>query len=388
MIDQRDAKELVVRAGMELVRSGLIARTWGNVSCRIDDTTFAITPSGRAYETLTPDDIVICKVSDASYEGNIKPSSEKGIHALVYQKYSDIGFVIHTHQTAASAISITKMDKMPSLGRVLLGDGVPIAAYGLPGTKKLKKGVANALKKCTGKAVIMAHHGALCFGHDYNETFDVAQKLEAACYDFLINTYIKKSGAASYKEDEFFSFCSGTKAPTPLYLFSSKRTSDGFILESELDDQKTHFKFTDTNLSGEAQIHKEIYTKRKDINFIEQDMYGGLLEISQAQAPLLPWLDDFAQIAGLNARCSQSMNPEHVVKALRGRMGVLVPGAGAFCCAGNESDVQAMQLVMEKNALAQMSANLLKQGHPLNLLDCHVMNLVYKISYSKKAEAN
>ena len=387
MIDQRQAKELVVRAGMELVRSGLIARTWGNVSCRIDDSTFAITPSGRAYETLTPDDIVICKVSDASYEGDIKPSSEKGIHALVYQKYFDIGFVIHTHQTAASAISITKMDKMPPLGRDLLGDGVPIAAYGLPGTKKLRRGVANALEKCTGKAVILAHHGALCFGCDYNETFDVAQKLEAACFDFLINTYLKKSGTTSYKEDDFFSFCSGIKTPSPSYLLSSKRTSDGFILESEQDDQKTICKFNDTNLSREAQIHKEIYMRRKDINFIQQDMYGGLLEISQAKVPLLPWLDDFAQIAGLNVRCSESIKPEHVVKALRGRMGVLVPGAGSFCCAVSESDAQAMQLVMEKNALAQMGANLLKQGHPLNTLDCLVMNLVYKISYSKKAEA-
>ena len=50
-MDEFTAKELVVKAGLELVRNGLIARTWGNVSCRLDDKTFAITPSGRSYES-------------------------------------------------------------------------------------------------------------------------------------------------------------------------------------------------------------------------------------------------------------------------------------------------------------------------------------------------
>ena len=75
------AKELVIKAGKELVASGLIARTWGNISCRISDTQFVITPSGRAYETLTPEEIVLVNIEDLEYDGEIKPSSEKGIHA-------------------------------------------------------------------------------------------------------------------------------------------------------------------------------------------------------------------------------------------------------------------------------------------------------------------
>jgi hypothetical protein len=102
-MDQNEGKNLVVKAGLELVRSGLIARTWGNVSCRIDGETFAITPSGREYHSLTADDIVTVKIKDLSYEGSIKPSSEKGIHAAVYQLYPDMNFVIHTHQENASS---------------------------------------------------------------------------------------------------------------------------------------------------------------------------------------------------------------------------------------------------------------------------------------------
>ena len=57
-MDILEAKKIVVEAGKQLVSSGLIARTWGNVSCRISDTQFVITPSGRDYISLTPDDIV------------------------------------------------------------------------------------------------------------------------------------------------------------------------------------------------------------------------------------------------------------------------------------------------------------------------------------------
>ncbi len=67
-----EARGLVVKAGKKLVESGLIARTWGNVSCRISAHQFVITPSGRDYLTMTPDEIVTVAISDCSYGGNIQ----------------------------------------------------------------------------------------------------------------------------------------------------------------------------------------------------------------------------------------------------------------------------------------------------------------------------
>ena len=90
-----EAKRIVVEAGKKLVESGLIARTWGNVSARISDTQFVITPSGRAYEDLTPEEIVVVNIDDCSYEGDIKPSSEKGVHAAAYRHHPTVDFVIH-----------------------------------------------------------------------------------------------------------------------------------------------------------------------------------------------------------------------------------------------------------------------------------------------------
>ena len=104
-----EAKKLVVAAGKKLVESGLIARTWGNVSARISDTQFVITPSGRAYETLTPEEVVVVNIEDCSYEGVIKPSSEKCVHAAAYRHHPTVDSVTHTHQKMATIVSITGM---------------------------------------------------------------------------------------------------------------------------------------------------------------------------------------------------------------------------------------------------------------------------------------
>lgn len=84
MLEQQ-AKEEVILAGNELAARGLVARTWGNVSCRIDENNFAITPSGIAYERLTPENIVVVDVHTLEHKGDVKPSSEKGIHAAAYR---------------------------------------------------------------------------------------------------------------------------------------------------------------------------------------------------------------------------------------------------------------------------------------------------------------
>ncbi|HWT75310.1 MAG TPA: class II aldolase/adducin family protein [Mobilitalea sp.] len=387
-MDVNMAKQLVVRAGKELVKSGLIARTWGNVSCRIDDKTFAVTPSGRSYETLQPEEIVICRVEDAAYEGEIKPSSEKGIHALVYRTYPDIHFVIHTHQPMASVISAAEMDSIPAGDYPLLGTKVPIAVYGLPGTKKLKSNIGKSLTDKRNHAIIMAHHGALCFGKDYEETFAAAQQLEEACRDYLLKMYINSSKAVEYDEKAYYNHyitrITGQKSNhsfKPISLYSSRRTPEGFILQGETE---VKYNFNDT-MPPEAVIHRVIYLKRKDVNYICQDIRYGLLEISIANTALRPLLDDFAQIVGGSAECAKSAASADIIKALRQKQGILVPGGGALCMAATESDLHAVQLVMEKAALAQIGTNLLGGGRNISFLDCQLMHIVYTRSYAKKA---
>ncbi len=383
------ARHTVVNAGLKLVESGLIARTWGNVSCRVNKDSFVITPSGRPYETLKPEEIVRCKVEDCSYEGDIKPSSEKRLHALLYQLYPETNFVIHTHQKYASVLSASGLKSISVKGYPLLGEEVRIAEYGLPGTAKLRKGVEQAVQGSSSHAVIMAHHGAVCFGKDYEETFTCAKQLEEACHRYIVDKYLVHSKDKDFHEDRLYQYyvSSNTKQDislpkNPVVIKRSHRTERGFILDGP--DAK-EYSFSDI-MPMEIEIHCRIYEKRPDINYIDQDLDMALVALSMTGNKLKPLLDDFAQLVGTSARCAKLLESDSVEEALRGRYGVLLPGAGALCCAAGESDLQAVHIVMEKNAKTQIGAWLLGGGKALSSFDCKLMNFVYKKSYAKKAK--
>ena len=103
---ETEARELIISAVHRLTEAGLVARTWGNVSARVSEEQFVITPSGLGYEHMQPEDLVLVNISDLSYEGERKPSSEKGIHADAYRLRPEVNFVIHTHQDKASVYGI------------------------------------------------------------------------------------------------------------------------------------------------------------------------------------------------------------------------------------------------------------------------------------------
>lgn len=174
-----------MKAGRELAREGLIARTWGNVSCRTDEDHFVISPSGRMYDSMSEDEIIELDM-DLNYEGNIKPSSEKRVHREIYRLKDNAGFIIHTHQHNASAVSAMNM-KLVKFDREYdgIGDFVLCSEYGLPGTTKVADKVTEAFNESIGQAVIMSNHGAVCYGETYEEAFEIVKNLEKACGRYL-----------------------------------------------------------------------------------------------------------------------------------------------------------------------------------------------------------
>ena len=180
-MDTVKAQELVAETGRQLLDMGLVARTWGNISCRIDGTRCAITPSGLDYRQMKAEDIAVLDIESGSWQGTHKPSGEKGVHMAVYRQFGDTEFVIHTHQNYATAIGISGFDSLDITEEETktLG-GIALAAYGLPGTKKLTEAVAAKLKE-ENHTVLMAHHGALVCGRDRDEAMKRAQLLEEIC---------------------------------------------------------------------------------------------------------------------------------------------------------------------------------------------------------------
>ena len=90
-MEELELRNIVVATGPELLREGLVARTWGNISARVDDTHYLITPSGMDYEKLTADDLVLCDRVRGTFEGQNRPSSERGIHKVSAEAAEEYG---------------------------------------------------------------------------------------------------------------------------------------------------------------------------------------------------------------------------------------------------------------------------------------------------------
>ncbi|MBK8351597.1 MAG: class II aldolase/adducin family protein [Saprospirales bacterium] len=84
-----------MKQGKLLLKEGLVARTWGNVSIKINDTQMVITQAEK-YDELTPNEMVLVDIYTLKYEGNLKPSSELKLHCEVYKTRPHINAVIHT----------------------------------------------------------------------------------------------------------------------------------------------------------------------------------------------------------------------------------------------------------------------------------------------------
>ena len=400
-MDIMTAKETVITAGKRLVESGLIARTWGNVSCRVDDNSFVITPSGRSYETLTPDEIVLVKIDDLSYDGDVKPSSEKGIHAQAYKLRPEINFVIHTHQMNASAISFLGSDIncVPAESRDIIGSDIPVASYGLPGTGKLKKGVTEALERSNSKAAIMAHHGAVCLGVDYEDAFKVASELEKVCEGYLKNTFYNAMGKTAQTVEEIADYFAAINVRQEEYAqydpYTSEREGETMNMYDE-DGNVTRINLlTGENISGgdypeTMELHREVYRRRKDVNSVIHSKKPEIVAVSKIGKTMKPLLDDFAQLIGITVRGAEYdpgntvKSAKKVVRKLRGRNAVLLSGNGALCAAGDKSDAEAVEMVLEKGARAQISADLIGGAKAINPVESLLMRVGYKSKYSKQ----
>ena len=331
MIYEKDeAVRLVIEAGHRLSEAGLVARTWGNISARISDTQFVITPSGMAYDRLTEDDIVTVNIADCSYEGAVKPSSEKGIHADAYRLRPDVDFVVHTHQLYATAWGV--IGKPLRLRDALLGEIVPNAAYGISSTKKLRKNVAAAVEQYPGaKAVFMRGHGVLCLGADMEESFAISRRLEYLCRE---------------------------KVQSELSLEASEKEP--------------------------VTVPEELQTAMGDTVLYFTDA-PAVFAVSHRREDVFPVIDDMAQIAGTDYPVVTVMKDweKKAARALKSRNVVFLRHRGALCSGADIEECKAVAAVTEKNCLSLLYGELYGSDVRLGAADALLQRSVYKLKYSK-----
>jgi L-ribulose-5-phosphate 4-epimerase len=138
------------------VKHGLVIFTWGNASA-IDREkgVFVIKPSGVDYDEMKPSDMVVCDMEGKVVEGNLKPSSDMATHLYLYQNFKDIGGVVHTHSTYATAWAQAGTD-LPNIGTT----HADYFAQDIPCTRQMNEDeVFGEYERNTGKVIVERFNG-------------------------------------------------------------------------------------------------------------------------------------------------------------------------------------------------------------------------------------
>lgn len=165
----------VIGCAQRMVSDGLVTGASGNVSARAGDQVL-ITPSGRRYQTLRPEDLCVVGLDGEPIDLPLRPSSELPMHLAAYRQ-TGAGAVVHTHSTFATAVATT-CPELPAIHYAIgfLGGPVRVAGYATFGTQELADALAAALAGRHG--ALLQNHGALAVGTDAEQAYDRARLLE------------------------------------------------------------------------------------------------------------------------------------------------------------------------------------------------------------------
>jgi L-fuculose-phosphate aldolase len=178
MIIEIKYKKQICDIGKRVYEKGFVAANDGNISIRIDDNEFLITPTGVSKGSLTTDMIVKVDGDGNVLEGDYKPTSEMKMHLMVYKERPDIHAIVHVHPPYATAFAIAgiPLDQAIMPESVVYLGTIPVAEYGTPSTEE----VPNAVKKHVHnhQGVLLENHGALTWGKDLDHAYYLMESLE------------------------------------------------------------------------------------------------------------------------------------------------------------------------------------------------------------------
>jgi len=181
MTDLEELKEKVFRANLDLVKHNLVIFTWGNVSA-IDRERglVVIKPSGVSYDTMKASDMVVVDLQTGKVvEGDLNPSSDTPTHLVLYRAFPEIGGIVHTHSTYATAWAQAGMD-IPNIGTThadYFHDNIPctddMTEAEVKGDYELETGnvivkriLAGNINPVHTPGVLVKNHGPFSWGKD------------------------------------------------------------------------------------------------------------------------------------------------------------------------------------------------------------------------------
>ena len=175
----------VARLHAELVRYQLVVWTAGNVSGRVPGADlFVIKPSGVGYDELTPENMILCdldaNVIPGSEGSGLSPSSDTAAHAYVYRNMPEVGGVVHTHSTYATAWA-ARGEPVPCVITGMadeFGGEIPVGPFAIIGDDSIGRGIVATLSGHRSRAVLMRNHGPFTIGKDARDAVKAAVMAE------------------------------------------------------------------------------------------------------------------------------------------------------------------------------------------------------------------
>ena len=175
----------------ELPRNELVVWTAGNVSARVPGRDLlVIKPSGVSYDELTPENMVVCDFEGRLVEGEHAPSSDTAAHAYVYAHLPEVGGVVHTHSTYATAWA-SRGEPIPCVLTMMadeFGGEIPIGPFALIGDDSIGQGIVATLAQHRSRAVLMQNHGPFTVGR----TAKAAVKAAVLCEEVARTVHIAR----------------------------------------------------------------------------------------------------------------------------------------------------------------------------------------------------
>jgi L-fuculose-phosphate aldolase len=173
-----ETKVQVLWVAKEMLRTGLVEGTAGNLGARLPDGNAVLTPSSLDYTEMTLDDLVVCDLDGNVLEGTQGPTTEKALHLTALRDHDNIAATMHCHAKFATMFALTRTP-IPAVIEefdVFVGGDVEVADYRTTGTDELAKEVAGRVG--TKAAVLMANHGLFAVGKTPRDVLHIASLIE------------------------------------------------------------------------------------------------------------------------------------------------------------------------------------------------------------------
>ena len=181
---ETETRALLVELGASLFARGFSVGSAGNISVRLDDGGYLITPTNSCLGRLDP--ARIARLDPAfRHVGGDQPSKEVFMHRAFYTARAEAGAVVHLHSTMATAIAclaeVDAVNPIPPLTPYFVmrvGRRMPLVPYYRPGDPAMEPAIAEAARDA--RAVLLANHGPVVSGRTLTDAVYAAEELEEA----------------------------------------------------------------------------------------------------------------------------------------------------------------------------------------------------------------